>query len=143
MQFDLMQVFGAAPASVRLRFVASDRGNGSLVEAAVDDVSLRVRYATDALILQRTPSLVAFPNPCNPATEVRFTTSAPGRAELAIYDARGARVRSLLAASLVAGPHAIRWDGRDASGAVVASGIYIARLSTADGVATRKLTVLR
>jgi flagellar hook assembly protein FlgD len=60
---------------------------------------------------------------------------------LAIYDARGARVRTLLATRLPAGRHAIVWDGRDAGGSAVASGIYFSRLDV-DGIAVEKRLVL-
>jgi hypothetical protein len=70
------------------------------------------------------------PNPFNPSTTVRFElpTGNVRRCELTIYDVAGRAIRALLRAPLAAGPHEIRWDGRDDAGSSVASGVYFARL---------------
>ncbi|MHB8080224.1 MAG: S8 family serine peptidase [Candidatus Krumholzibacteriia bacterium] len=91
----------------------------------------------------RTALLAVRPNPFNPRTEIRYTLARAGRASVRVHDARGAVVRTLLAADLPAGPGAVVWDGRDDAGAPVASGVYYCRLA-ADGVAdTRRLTLVR
>jgi len=74
-----------------------------------------------------------YPNPFNPSTTVRFTQPQTGAVRLSINDARGRLVRILVDESLAAGDHEIRWNGRDGSGRNVASGIYLARLVTANG----------
>jgi hypothetical protein len=86
--------------------------------------------------------LAAAPNPFGSATVVRFTTAAPGAAELEVRDLQGRRVRRLLAGDLSAGAHAARWDGRDDAGRWLAPGVYWLRLETAGGVAGRKVTRL-
>ena len=70
----------------------------------------------------------AAPNPFNPATDLRFTLDRDGRVALAIYDARGRRVRTFPDAAYPAGDHALRWNGRDDTGRQVASGVYEVRL---------------
>jgi flagellar hook assembly protein FlgD len=62
---------------------------------------------------------------------------------LDLIDARGRVVATPVRGMLRPGPHAIQWDGRDASGREAPSGVYVARLSAADRVVTRKLTLLR
>jgi flagellar hook assembly protein FlgD len=55
----------------------------------------------------------------------------------------GRLVRTLAAGRLPAGPHAVRWDGRDDRGRGAASGTYVARLEV-DGVPlARSMTLLR
>ena len=49
---------------------------------------------------------------------------------------------------MVAGPqqagyHRLRWNGHDDAGRPVASGMYLYRLVTEEGVLTRKLILLR
>lgn len=68
---------------------------------------------------------------------------AAGPAELAIFDARGRRVRVLADGPLEAGSHAWRWDGRDEAGRAVPGGCYLARVQGAGGGATGKLVLLR
>jgi flagellar hook assembly protein FlgD len=51
-----------------------------------------------------------------------------------VFRADGAWVANLVDRAYGAGTHRVTWDGRDASGAPVASGPYIVRLQ-ADGIA--------
>ena len=51
---------------------------------------------------------------------------------MAIYDQQGRRVRDLVAGALPSGVHEVNWDGRDAAGRQVPSGLYFYRL-LADG----------
>lgn len=50
------------------------------------------------------------------------------KVDLAIYDVQGRRVRALLNGAVPAGSNRVTWDGRDADGRRVGSGIYFARL---------------
>jgi hypothetical protein len=84
-----------------------------------------------------------YPNPFNPSTTIRFDLAQTGAVELSIFDLNGRRIASLIDGPLVAGSHQISWNGRDASGIAVASGIYIYRLQSMDNVMSRKLTLLR
>ena len=83
------------------------------------------------------------PNPFNPSTAIQFTVGRRESVRLEVYDARGSRVRTLWSGVAAASAHVQVWDGRDGDGNGVASGIYIARLVTEDGVRTRKMTLLK
>ena len=88
--------------------------------------------------------LEALPNPFNPRTVLRFILARPARAELALFDVAGRRVRTLLAgAPLPAGPHELVWDGADDAGRSVASGVYLGRLRAGGAAATTRLLLLR
>lgn len=70
-----------------------------------------------------------FPNPFNPETRIRFEILQPvDRASLTIFDILGRKVKTLLDRELSTGPHVISWDGRNAAGCPVSSGIYLYRL---------------
>jgi len=83
------------------------------------------------------------PNPFNPSTRIAFELPSHGRAVLTVHDIAGRRVATLVDAELQAGSHAVIWRGRDLHGASVASGVYLARLTTADGVRMRRMVLLR
>jgi len=72
------------------------------------------------------------PNPFNPRTRISFVLAREGEVRLTLYDARGRRVRELLAGELVAGEHHVDWDATHAQGRRVASGGYHLELR-ADG----------
>ena len=84
-----------------------------------------------------------YPNPFNPATEIRFTIAMATQVTLEVFDIRGGRVAILIEAPLPAGSHAARWDGRDIAGRQVASGVYLYRLRAGSEVAARRMTLLR
>jgi hypothetical protein len=83
------------------------------------------------------------PNPFNPRTTLRLELRDATVVHLAVYDLSGRRIRVLASGALSGGFHAIVWDGRDAAGRDVASGVYLARLATASGVQTRRMVLLR
>lgn len=85
----------------------------------------------------------AAPNPLSGTGEIRFTLPTATRARLALYDAAGRRVRTLLEAPLGAGPHAIAWDGRDDRRAQVASGVYFAKLTAGSAERRAKVVLVR
>lgn len=68
------------------------------------------------------------PNPFRVSTSLRFDLPAAARVSLAVFDAAGRRVRSLVSGPQTPGTHAAVWDGRDDAGHEVASGLYLARL---------------
>ncbi|MGD1048349.1 MAG: M1 family aminopeptidase [Candidatus Krumholzibacteriaceae bacterium] len=84
-----------------------------------------------------------FPNPFNPATTIEFALPEPAAASLRIYDAAGRLVRVLAAGALSRGTYVRTWDGTDASGRAVSSGVYFYRLDAGAFSRTRKMVLLR
>jgi hypothetical protein len=78
------------------------------------------------------------PNPFNPATSIRYDVPVRSRVSIAIYDARGRHVATLVDGMQPAGTHQARWQAVD-----VPSGIYLCRMTAAAFASTRKLTVLK
>ena len=94
------------------------------------DVAL-VDETTDAPLLPAIATRLEgnFPNPFNPTTTLRYRLAHEGRVDLDILDARGRHVCSLLAGTTqTAGAHEVLWNGRDAAGQSMPSGLYQARL---------------
>lgn len=88
--------------------------------------------------------LAAAPNPFNPRTQIAFDLGRGGRTRLVVYDLAGRLVRVLVDQTLAAGRHAVIWDGVDASGRRVASGVYLYALRPEDGAEqVRKMTLLK
>ncbi len=83
------------------------------------------------------------PNPFNRQTVISYFLLAPGPARLELFALTGQRVAVLSEGQRKAGRHRLHWDGRDDAGRPLASGIYLYRLVTGEGVLTRKLILLR
>lgn len=144
----------AVPSSLtRFRFTAQDTGVGGVVEAALDRFMVYdgVEQAAGTHVTLPTPALrdlyvsPGWPNPCTSDQEFRLEFALPGAGPVAVgvYDVRGRRVASLVEGRLEAGPHAVRWDGRDRRGGPVPAGVYFVRVQADGDLRTRKLVRLR
>ncbi len=91
----------------------------------------------------RGPTLHAAPNPFNPSTQIRYTTTAAGPVRLEVFDLAGRRIAVLMDGTIPAGVHDAVWNGEDRAGRVVAAGVYCARLTSATGVVTRRLVLVK
>ncbi len=85
-----------------------------------------------------------YPNPFNPATTIVYSIEKDGPVTLAVYDAAGRRIRTLLNAKMTeAGTHTISWDGLDDKGSSVSSGVYFCRFLADDTRSSAKMILLR
>jgi hypothetical protein len=86
----------------------------------------------------------AYPNPFNPNTNIEFVVGKSGNIELAIYNAVGQKIRTLYSGNLPAGIYNADWDGKDASGISVSSGIYFYQLKAGSNFAeTKKMMLMK
>ncbi|NNM33386.1 MAG: T9SS type A sorting domain-containing protein [Gemmatimonadetes bacterium] len=134
--------------NMRMRFIAEDAGGGSLVEAAVDDWELIEFEAATGIGDDPTlPSIYALaqnqPNPFNPVTEIRFALPASGPTRLNVYDLAGRRVATLVDEVRTAGRHTVSWNGTDAAGVAVASGVYVYKLESGDFQQTKRMVLVK
>jgi len=84
-----------------------------------------------------------YPNPFNPQTTVAFSLPTAGRAELAVYNLRGQRVRTLVSGHLAAGEHTAVWNGTDDAGRACAGGVYFCRLVSGGLQSVSKMLLLK
>jgi hypothetical protein len=86
----------------------------------------------------------SYPNPFNPHTVIRYYLPESANVSIVVYDVTGRAVRSIRDADFEqTGWHRATWDGRDARGRDVASGLYFYRLVAGGQVETGKLTLVR
>lgn len=82
--------------------------------------------------------LPAYPNPFHTSTHLAFETAEAGPVRLAVYDALGRRVATLVEEVLPAGRHTAAWDA-----AGLAAGLYVARLEAGGATDSAMLTRLK
>ena len=109
---------------------------------------LRLEQLLAILTPKATALLANYPNPFNPETWIPYRLAAPAEVTLRIYATNGQVVRTLAfgyqAAGFYEGRHrAAYWDGRNAQGEPVASGVYFYHLSAGDYSATRRMLILK
>ena len=93
-----------------------------------------------------TALLANYPNPFNPETWIPYRLSKGAEVTLHIYAVNGTLVRTLTLGHQPAGMYqsrsrAVYWDGRNAFGEPVASGVYFYTLTAGDFTATRKMLI--
>ncbi|MDA0272307.1 MAG: HYR domain-containing protein [Proteobacteria bacterium] len=84
-----------------------------------------------------------FPNPFNPETMIGYSLSEASEVRLVIYNLLGQTVRVLVNESQSAGRYQMRWDGRDASGHQVTSGVYLYRLTAGSYEVVKKMILTK
>ena len=95
---------------------------------------------------KETALLANYPNPFNPETWIPYQLASPAAVRISIYSADGKFVRRLDLGALPAGMYhsksrAAYWDGRNALGEFVASGVYFYTLTAGDFTATGKMLI--
>jgi hypothetical protein len=83
------------------------------------------------------------PNPFNPLTRIRFSLPAQLHVTLTIYDVEGRRVTTLVDGKRDAGVSEVIWNGRNAFGDPVATGVYFYQLRAKKKLLTKKLLLLK
>jgi hypothetical protein len=131
-----------------LMFVYNDWNNGSM---AVRDLTPALEGATISLA-SRTPGAVLptefelsqnTPNPFNPSTQINFALPSAAKVNLTVFNVLGQQVKTLVDDYMTAGYQTVTWDGRDNSGATVASGVYFYRIAAGQFADTKKMLLLK
>ena len=115
----------------RLRLVVGSR---AFTEA------IRDAFAPEAV------SVSNYPNPFNPTTQITYTLPASAAREpvrLEVFDVAGRLVRVLVDGLQEPGTHQVTWDGADAAGVPVASGVYLSRLHAGRHVQVNRMLLLK
>ena len=95
---------------------------------------------------EKTVLLANYPNPFNPETWIPYQLSEAAEVTVTIHSSDGKLVRTLELGQMPAGAYsdkdrAAYWDGRNAQGEPVASGVYFYTLTAGDFSATRKMVI--
>ena len=83
------------------------------------------------------------PNPFNPITAIQYSLAEASRVRLTIYNVLGQEVRVLVDENQSPGVYNLQWDGRDASGRNVSTGLYLYRLEAGSNIAVRKMIFVK
>ncbi len=117
--------------------------NATHLENAVMNVKLgNIGTPKQSQLLQN------YPNPFNPETWLPFHLAEAGVVSLSIYDATGKTVREFSLGHQSAGfyqsrGNAVFWDGQNAFGEAVSSGVYFYQLTTPTFQQTKRMIILK
>ena len=119
--------------------LGQSRGSGPSLITSVEQIK-------NPVIPQSQILLNNYPNPFNPYTIISFSIPydlTNSFVELKIYDINGRLVKTLLSENLPAGNYLTKWEGDNAGGNKVSSGIYIYSIRVGDRAVNKKMTLLK
>ena len=138
------------PASIKQNIDADDNGRIRITQAYLSS-----KDAVEIPLDQPNPILPAtfnlyqnYPNPFNPVTSIDFdiSHSASGGVSdvrLDIFNILGQNVKTLVDEPMGPGTYTVEWDGTNAGGSKVATGIYLYRLQVGDKHQSKKMLLLK
>ena len=101
---------------------------------------------TEELIAQLPESFTLgqnYPNPFNPETNIPFTVALPSYVQISIYNLLGQKVVNLESRWFDMGQYNVRWNGKDAQGNQLSTGVYIYSLESAEFRKAKKLILMK
>ncbi len=91
-----------------------------------------------------------YPNPFNPSgskrgnsTTISFTIPTDGNVNLAVYNIKGQKLKTLTNQEYSKGNHRIIWNGKDDNNRTISSGVYFYRLKSGKYTSTKKILILK
>ncbi len=88
-------------------------------------------------------SLSNYPNPFNPTTTINYSIPRRRNIELAVFNVKGQRIKTLINDVMPSGEHSVIWDGDNDNGVKVASGIYFYKLQAGTYTKTKKMILMK
>jgi hypothetical protein len=128
---------GATAATVRIKALDLRNLDTEKCEVVVTQ-EIETPFVPNATALMQN-----FPNPFNPSTTLAFDVAKAGNVTIQVYDVSGRLVVTLLNAYREIGRHRVEWNGKNANGSLVPSGIYFYRMRAAGYDATKKMILVR
>ncbi|NKB69944.1 MAG: T9SS type A sorting domain-containing protein [Candidatus Latescibacteria bacterium] len=118
--------------------------DGTTTRSQIIEVGLGATAVLQDLLPETNELSQNFPNPFNPETTISFDLREAATVSLKIYDITGQLVRTLVQdRALSAGHYTQVWDGLNANGIKVGSGLYMYQLQAGDFIAQKKMTLLQ
>jgi hypothetical protein len=133
----VIKATGTEAAAVRIKAIDLRNVNNERTEVAGEG-----EYETP-FMPAATALMQNFPNPFNPSTTLVFDMVQAGHVTIKIYNVTGRLIRTLVDGRHDAGRHHVEWNGIDANGSSVPSGIYFYQMRTSGYEATRKMILVR
>src|SRR5690606_39101296 len=85
-----------------------------------------------------------YPNPFNPTTTITYALPHAAGVSLVVYNVLGQEVTRLVdGVQQMPGQYTVQWNGTDAAGQRVSSGMYLYRLETGSTVVTRSMMMIK
>jgi hypothetical protein len=110
-----------------------------------DEAGRRELFTTSVVEMPSLPLSLAqnHPNPFNPSTTISYYLPQSCDVRLEVFDVAGKRIAVLVEGKQDAGDRIAVWNGSNATGSAVSSGIYFYRLTAGKEAITKKMILIR
>ncbi len=130
------QMFSISPSTLLLEFfipVSYDFVSPTAADSPISDPTT----PSSCILYQN------YPNPFNPSTAIKYKMLKQGHVTISVYNTLGQEISTIVNEMQPVGLHTESWNGTDADGNSVPSGIYFYRIVTDDFVDARKMVLLK
>jgi len=137
---------GSAPAgegSASFTVTASDGSNSTVLNVTVTIQKSTNVARSDGTVPDCYSLSENYPDPFNPYTSVRFGLPVRAEVGLSVLDIRGKRVREVFHGVKEAGRYEAVWDGKDAAGIALPSGVYFFEMRAETFRSVHKMALIR
>ncbi len=122
--------------SVSANSIESEASN--VISLDIDPTGMETEQPEEFTLFQ------SYPNPFRNETEIRFTLRQPAQVTVRVFDSLGRVVTTLVNGTVQQpGTYRVQWDGRTASGAQPASGVYFYSLETPDFRQVKQMVLIK
>jgi hypothetical protein len=116
----------------------------NLISLLLSNEEIMYTSSDPEIIIPNYPDLYQnYPNPFNPETTISFSIPVDCKVDLAIYNIKGQKVKTLVNEYLEKGFHNVIWNSRNNSGKQVSSGVYFYQFRTERKQIIRKMLLLK
>ncbi|MDD3536116.1 MAG: C25 family cysteine peptidase [Candidatus Cloacimonetes bacterium] len=84
-----------------------------------------------------------YPNPFNPETTISFDLAVQSPVTIEVFNIKGQKVKTLVSNSYAPGHHSVVWNGSDAKGRTVSTGVYFYRMVTPTNTLNHKMLLMK
>jgi len=109
----------------------------NVIVASIEGSEVELNIAREYMLMS------SYPNPFNPETTISYELTQSGAVDLTVYNMLGQKISTLIDGFAQEGSYKAVWNGLDANGAEMPSGIYMLRLTSASNSISEKVTLLR
>ncbi|MDD3534618.1 MAG: T9SS type A sorting domain-containing protein [Candidatus Cloacimonetes bacterium] len=110
--------------------------NGEIMIRSIEEP---IMANDDDVVVPLTLAISNYPNPFNPTTTISYSVPTSGMTSVKIYNLKGQMINTLVNQEMASGKHSVVWNGTDAKGKNVASGIYFMKVENAGKSVHRKM----
>jgi len=116
--------------------------SGTIIKNSITSTS-----SSDSAVIEKQGDIKPINNLFDPsnneATTLEYTTLNSGRITIRIFSMQGQLIKLILDADVTAGSNSINWDGRNDTGEIVGSGIYIVHIQGPGFSSTAKIAIVQ